>query len=95
MNTDPASEPGRLRWRCRRGTQELDLLLRGYLDNAWQTASSAERSDFVAFLELPDPDLEQYLLKDAIHPDPGARFAELAARIRAQGFGRCTAAQAG
>jgi succinate dehydrogenase flavin-adding protein (antitoxin of CptAB toxin-antitoxin module) len=61
--------------------QELDLLLQRYLACGWPSASSAERAEFVAFLELPDPELEGYLLKGEVAPDAG--FAHIATRILA------------
>lgn len=57
-------EQGRLRWRCRRGMKELDLLLVGWLDAHWPAADSAERERFARFLELPDPQIAGYLLRD-------------------------------
>lgn len=35
---------GKLRWRCRRGMKELDLLVLGYLDHHYPTASAEESS---------------------------------------------------
>jgi antitoxin CptB len=52
----------RLRWRCRRGMRELDVMLTRYLDRVWETASSAERDAFVQLVELQDPDLFGYLV---------------------------------
>jgi antitoxin CptB len=83
-------DPGRLRWQCRRGTQELDLLLQRYLDACWPAASSEQRGEFVAFLDLSDPELEQYLLKGDVLPE--APFASLAAQIRGLAFARRAAA---
>ena len=57
----------RLRWRCRRGMRELDALMSGYLDNAYETASAADQARFRALLEWPDPDLFRFLLgKDTV-----------------------------
>jgi len=52
----------RLRWRCRRGMRELDVMLTRYLDRVWPTASPAERDAFVQLVELQDPDLFGYLV---------------------------------
>lgn len=51
----------RLRWRCRRGKRELDLLLERYLNNHYRQADSAERAGFEALLERSDPDMEELL----------------------------------
>ena len=59
---DEAVVIGRLRWRCRRGMKELDLLLTRYLHEQWPGASSEQRGLFEAFLELPDPQIAAYLV---------------------------------
>ena len=56
------SELGRLRWRCRRGTRELDQLLQRYLDSQYASASATEKRAFETLLELPDPELLALLL---------------------------------
>ena len=53
---DPA-ETGRLRWRCRRGMRELDVVLVRYLERDWPTASVAERAAFGELLERQDPEI--------------------------------------
>ncbi|MCU0735364.1 MAG: succinate dehydrogenase assembly factor 2 [Methylotetracoccus sp.] len=47
-----------LAWLCRRGTRELDLLLRGYLDRAYDNATRTEQEAFVSLLEKQDPELQ-------------------------------------
>jgi antitoxin CptB len=49
----------KLRWRCRRGMRELDEAMRAYLDNHYENALEQEREDFIALLELQDPELYQ------------------------------------
>lgn len=71
---------GRLRWRCRRGMRELDVLLTRYLERTYPSSSPAERVAFVELLELPDPDLFGYLVG---RTTPGeALHIEIIARIR-------------
>ncbi len=48
---------GRLRWRCRRGMKELDLLLTRYLEQRYAAAPAAEQAAFRALLEAPDPEI--------------------------------------
>ncbi|MGA8278265.1 MAG: succinate dehydrogenase assembly factor 2 [Rhodanobacteraceae bacterium] len=55
-------DTSRLRWRCRRGTRELDVLLRWWLDERYTMADSAAREDFAALLEAQDPDLWDWLI---------------------------------
>ncbi len=57
------SEESRLRWQCRRGMRELDELLLHYLETRYPGASSGEKAAFHAVLELPDPELNGYLLQ--------------------------------
>ncbi|MEO7775601.1 MAG: succinate dehydrogenase assembly factor 2 [Steroidobacteraceae bacterium] len=81
MEARALSEPAdrRLRWHCRRGMQELDLLLMRWLDQRWSEASSEQRAVFARFLNLPDPEMEQYLLKRVLPAD--SEFAALARQI--------------
>ncbi|MCK7576885.1 MAG: succinate dehydrogenase assembly factor 2 [Chromatiales bacterium] len=46
---------GKLRWRCRRGMKELDLLTLGYLERHYPTAPAEEQQAFADLLELQDP----------------------------------------
>ena len=56
------SEISRLRWRCRRGMKELDLVLTNYLEHHFQHAGDSERSGFLKLLELQDPELYKIIL---------------------------------
>ena len=47
----------RLRWRCRRGMRELDMLLLGYVERYYPSAESAEQAAFRRLLTLPDPEI--------------------------------------
>ena len=53
---------GFLRWRCRRGMRELDLLLSRWLDRGWAAADPSRRAAFLRLLEEPDPQLVDWLL---------------------------------
>jgi antitoxin CptB len=76
------SPPGHLQWRSRRGMKELDLILQGWLERRYPSASSDERTAFARFLELPDPEIAAYLLGQARPQDPAvaALVAQLGAR---------------
>lgn len=52
----------KLRWRCRRGSKELDLLLINYLENHYPLASEAEKTHFAALLDLEDTELLTQIL---------------------------------
>jgi antitoxin CptB len=55
-------ELGKLRWRCRRGMKELDLLLLRYVEEQYGEAPSAHQEAFRALLEAPDPVIYAYCL---------------------------------
>ncbi len=65
-----SSEISRLRWRCRRGMRELDVLLQRYLDQRYASAAEEEQQAFEALLELPDPELFAYVVKREQPSDP-------------------------
>ena len=69
-----------LRWRCRRGMRELDLLLLRYLDNVYARAPNAEKSAFVRLLDEPDDRLWRYLYADCVPVD--SSLAQLVLKIR-------------
>ena len=60
----------KLRWRCRRGTRELDVLLERYLRERYPCAPIAEQQAFEALLDLPDPQLFAFLTRREIPVDP-------------------------
>jgi antitoxin CptB len=57
-----AHEFGKLRWRCRRGMKELDVLLERYVDERYGTASLPEQAAFRLLLETEDTVLYAYCL---------------------------------
>ena len=56
-------DTSRLRWRCRRGMLELDLVLQSFLSSSFSSLSVDDQARFELLLELPDPDLCAYLLR--------------------------------
>jgi antitoxin CptB len=64
------SEMSRLRWLCRRGMKELDVILLRYLENSYESASTAEQNRFRELLQMPDPDLYNLLLGREVTDDP-------------------------
>ncbi|HEX9208576.1 MAG TPA: succinate dehydrogenase assembly factor 2 [Steroidobacteraceae bacterium] len=73
MKSPEEADMARLRWRCRRGMRELDVMLTRYLDRAWDTASPAERAAFVQLVELQDPELFGYLVGRTTSPEETQR----------------------
>jgi len=60
----------RLRWQCRRGMRELDVLLTRYLVDRYAGSSEAQKSAFEQLLQMSDPELIGYLLKGERADDP-------------------------
>ena len=50
-------ELAKLRWQCRRGTRELDLLLTHYLEIHYPSADEEEKARFIGLLQLDDTEL--------------------------------------
>jgi antitoxin CptB len=55
--------------------KELDLLLQTWLQTRYQAATPAQQAGFEALLELPDPQLLQFLLGGEVPLDPGIAAA--------------------
>ena len=64
------TEVSRLRWQCRRGMLEVDLLLNRFLDRAYASLSDGEKTHFSALLEYPDQVLVEWLMGRARPGDP-------------------------
>lgn len=84
-HSSPAAHRGplmvnRLRWRCRRGMRELDVLLERYLQERYPSAPAAEQQAFAALLEVPDPQLFAYVVQREVPVDP--EWAHVIARLR-------------
>lgn len=77
------ASPGRLKWQCRRGTLELDIMLERYLSQCYSLADEAEQSLFLTLLALEDKELFPYLMGDRL-PD-SEQLATLIEKIRQLG----------
>jgi len=55
----------RLRWQCRRGMLELDLILNLFLEQAYLNLTDFEQKTFQDLLAFPDPTLYMWLLRPA------------------------------
>ena len=73
-------DAGRLRWRCRRGMKELDILLARYMDERFCAASPQEQEAFRCLLEIQDPLIYAYFLGSDRPPE---HLAVLIERITA------------
>jgi antitoxin CptB len=72
------SELGRLRWRCRRGMRELDVLLERYVEQCYASAPESERRAFRELLDTQDTVIYAYCLGRELPP---AHLAALIERI--------------
>jgi len=75
MAADP-QELGKLRWRCRRGMKELDILLSRYVDERFCAASNQEQEAFRRLLEAQDSLLYAYCLGSERPPPELATLIE-------------------
>ena len=72
---------GRIRWRCRRGMLENDLVLTRYLDANADTMTEAEVAMLDRLLDLPDNELWDLIAGRAASREPA--IAEFVAQLRA------------
>jgi antitoxin CptB len=62
-------EIDRVRWHCRRGLLELDLVLSRFLDRHWAELTESQKAVFSRLLEYPDNDLWDLLSGRIQAPD--------------------------
>jgi antitoxin CptB len=63
------SEADRIRWQCRRGLLELDLVLARFLDRHLENLSPGALVAFKRLLDYPDNDLWDLLTRKIPPPD--------------------------
>jgi antitoxin CptB len=73
--------PARLRWRCRRGTRELDVLLERFAEAHYTGLDPAGRALFERLLDTEDDRLIDWLITGRECPDDDA-LARLVTDIR-------------
>jgi len=64
------SDINRIRWRCRRGLLELDLILEGFLERHFDRLDAQQREVFNELLDQPDNDLLDWVLGRGEPTDP-------------------------
>nr|WP_225587505.1 succinate dehydrogenase assembly factor 2 [Methylomonas fluvii] len=69
-----------MRWRCRRGTLELDLMLIRYLENRYLSADTTEQQTFLQMLELEDTELMRYLMGEQLPSEQSMKSLVLVIR---------------
>lgn len=78
------SELSRLRWHCRRGMRELDLLFEQFLEHAYADLAEEDRRRFAELLTHEDDTLFGWFYQGEVPED--AELARLVERIR-ENFG--------
>ena len=63
------AEIDRIRWHCRRGLLELDVVLTRFLDRHFETLSPQQRAAFNRLLDYPDNDLWDFVSGKQPPPD--------------------------
>ena len=81
MQTHPAvAELNRLRWQCRRGMRELDLMLLRFVEREYPGLDAGASAAFERLLGCPDALLLEWLLGRQIPSDKDV--ADVVRRIR-------------
>ena len=70
----------RLRWRCRRGLLELDVVLKNFLDQGYASLTPTEQDDFDKLLAVPDNILWAYVQGSEYPPEK--ELMQLVSKIR-------------
>lgn len=56
-------EKARIKWACRRGMLELDVVIMPFYEECFDSLSESDQKDFVSLLECDDPDLFNWVMK--------------------------------
>ncbi len=65
-----ATDKARLKWACRRGMLELDVLLMPFVDQAYEHLSDEDKKTFERLLECDDPELFAWFMGHETCKDP-------------------------
>jgi len=68
-----------LKWRCRRGMRELDLLLERFLESQYDSLTDTNQKLFAQFLEEPNQRIMDWLLENAQSDN---QYTELVKKIQ-------------
>lgn len=65
-----SNKVARLKWACRRGMLELDVLFMPFMDEAYQELSDKDKDIFERLLTCDDPDLFAWVMGHSESEDP-------------------------
>ena len=74
----------RLRWACRRGMLELDVLLLPFVDQAFDTLTFGQQETLERLLTCDDPDLFAWFMghQKCMDPDLAAMVSTIISRVK-------------
>lgn len=64
------SDLKRLKWHCRRGMLELDLLLEPFLEEEYESLDEADKRRFYQLIEVEDQDMFLWFMQKEVPEDP-------------------------
>jgi len=70
----------RVRWACRRGMLELDILFQPFVEQVYQGLSNADKATFIRLLECEDPELFAWFMGHEECAD--VELARMVAKVR-------------
>jgi antitoxin CptB len=75
----------RLKWACRRGMLELDILLLPFVEQAYQDLSETQQATFERLLACDDPDLFAWFMghQQCADPELNAMVQHMLSRVKA------------
>ena len=84
MATDAeAPSLDRIRWQCRRGMLELDVMLRRFVDQKWTGLDDILKQEFELLLGYSDQQLQGWLANEQ---KPDREVREIVSQIRQTGY---------
>ena len=81
----PQARLERVRWRCRRGMKELDVLLERFVRRGLNRLDEGELDALERLLEQPDQDILEWIASTTANPPPDLRAVVLLVRSHALG----------
>jgi len=70
----------RVRWACRRGMLELDVLFQPFVEQHYDAMDDADKAVFVRLLACEDPELFAWFMGHEQCPDP--ELADMVVKVR-------------
>lgn len=67
-------EAAKLKWRCRRGVKEFDVLFNRFLEDEYPSLSAGEQEHFHKLLDEQDPVIMDWLFKRSEPEDEGLKW---------------------